>query len=240
MIDIVIPLGNGSLWENNELRYALRSIEKHVKEIRDVYLIGEKPSFLNDEIKHIPIEDKSDIPSKNILNKILKATITKDISSTFLFTNDDIFFTRDINAVDYPFYYHEDLRWNIERTHYQNWYKDYLNETLVALDMEYETKNFDTHFPIRYNKVLFNNVYQQWKEEWDDNKKLLIKSLYCNTLGVNGFNKEDLKFKGFISYEALKQLTKDRDCFSIGDTVITDDFKKFINELFLDKSKYEI
>lgn len=240
MIDIVIPLGNGSLWENNELKYALRSIEKYVKGIRSIYLIGEKPDFLNDEIKHIPFEDLHNIPSKNILNKILKAITIKDISTTFLFTNDDIFFLKDVDATTYPFYYHEDLRWNIERTHYTNWYKDYLIETLIALDMEYDIKNFDTHFPIRYSKILFNNVHQQWKEEWDIGKKLLIKSLYCNTLGTNGFNKEDLKFKGFVSYEALKQLTKDRDCFSIGDTVITDDFKKFIDELFPNKSKYEI
>src|ERR1035437_4244713 len=123
MIDILIPIGKGSKHQDIELKYALRSIQKFVTGYKDIYIVGEKPQFLNSDIKHIPFEETSDKPSKNILDKILKVCTSSTISETFLFTNDDIFFIEPINIIKYPFYYHEDLVWNLERTHYLNWYK---------------------------------------------------------------------------------------------------------------------
>ena len=52
-MDIVIPLGTGSRWQNNELRFALRSIEKYLTGYDKIFIIGECPSYLQNII-HIP------------------------------------------------------------------------------------------------------------------------------------------------------------------------------------------
>ena len=46
MIDVVIPLGTGSRWQDNELRYCLRSIEKNLSGVNEVVIVGEKPKWL--------------------------------------------------------------------------------------------------------------------------------------------------------------------------------------------------
>ncbi len=47
-MDIVIALGTGSRWMDNELRYALRSIEKHLKgHTGRILLIGQRPKWVN-------------------------------------------------------------------------------------------------------------------------------------------------------------------------------------------------
>ena len=51
MIDVVYILGDGSKWGNNEIKYSLRSLEKYGKNIRDVYICGNKPYFVNNKIK---------------------------------------------------------------------------------------------------------------------------------------------------------------------------------------------
>ena len=39
-IDIVYPLGRGSQWRDNELRYSLRSLEMYGVNVGKVYMIG--------------------------------------------------------------------------------------------------------------------------------------------------------------------------------------------------------
>ena len=48
MIDIVYALGSGSKWDNNELRYSLRSLEKNFLDLRNIYIVGTFPHFLQD------------------------------------------------------------------------------------------------------------------------------------------------------------------------------------------------
>jgi hypothetical protein len=39
MIDVVIPLGWGSIWDNQEIKYSLRSFERHLKGIRNIFVV---------------------------------------------------------------------------------------------------------------------------------------------------------------------------------------------------------
>ena len=53
-VDLVYPLNKlCSHWRNQELRYSLRSVEKFVKNYRNIYIIGDKPKYLNGEVAHI-------------------------------------------------------------------------------------------------------------------------------------------------------------------------------------------
>ncbi len=95
MKDIVYPLGKGSVWKNNELRYSLRSFEKFAIGIRNVYLVGEFPDWINGII-NLPCKDG---PNKeiNIANKIYTACLDPNLSDDFIFANDDHIITQPID-----------------------------------------------------------------------------------------------------------------------------------------------
>jgi hypothetical protein len=70
-MDLVYVLGSGSRWGDNELRYSLRSVEKHLKGYNNVYLVGDKPDWVRN-VTHIP---KQDITVQRMFDK------RKDFSS---------------------------------------------------------------------------------------------------------------------------------------------------------------
>src|SRR4051812_35587008 len=105
-MDILIPLGRGSSWQNNELRYALRSVEKHLSGYDNIFIVGEKPDWIQN-ITHIPFEDKPGYGNRdrNIFNKILAGIKDERLSYEFMFMSDDHFFTADFSATRFPYYY---------------------------------------------------------------------------------------------------------------------------------------
>ena len=52
-MDILYCIGEGSKWNNNELRYSLRSLEKFGKNVGNIYMVGYNPGFLSDEVTFI-------------------------------------------------------------------------------------------------------------------------------------------------------------------------------------------
>ena len=71
MISVVYPLGTGSKWQNNELRYSLRSLSK-ISGIGDVFIVGEKPDWVRNVI-HIPCKDVPFRKEYSIYTKIMAA-----------------------------------------------------------------------------------------------------------------------------------------------------------------------
>jgi hypothetical protein len=109
-MDIIYILGTGSKWQNNEIRYSIRSILKHCQDLERVIIIGEDPGFYhyNDKLIHIPTADTAH-KEANIWKKVLKAAGTPEISDPFLFINDDHFMLKPFNAAVYPYYTKGDL-----------------------------------------------------------------------------------------------------------------------------------
>jgi hypothetical protein len=239
MIDIVYALGTGSTWDNNELRYSLRSIEKHLKNYNRVFIIGECPGWIQNVI-HIPHSD-GDGHERNIMNKIKRACQIEDISDFFMFLNDDHFFLQDMNAMSYPYFYNTSLVNKIAARR-DDYYRKVLYYTWCAFRDE-TSYNFDIHCPILYNKHKFPEVMNYY--DWDK-YEFVIKSLYCNHLGIEGVQMEDCKIGGRMASWQLEKKIKDRHIFSIGDKCLQpypgeqeSSVKTLLRELFPNKSKYE-
>lgn len=81
---LFIPLGCGSAWDNQELRYALRSWEQY-STIDRVIICGEKPDWYMGE--HIPY--RSRLNYSKPMEIMDKAKLCP--AETFIFSNDDIF-----------------------------------------------------------------------------------------------------------------------------------------------------
>lgn len=245
-IDVVIPLGTGSTWDNNELRYCLRSIEKYLKNYNNIYIVGEKPDFINwnNGIFHIPFIEGYHA-SKNIIDKLIVACSEDKISNDFIMFNDDHFLLQDTTATNYLEYYDGKLIDRIYSEDSDNWYHSYLDTTLNTLleKGSYKLKYYDIHRPIIFNKDKLIEIHNNF--DW--NKKLLIKTIYCNYHNIKtDYPAQDFKIKEQLSYEEVKRAIWNRSIFSIGDRCLKKGFlfkpsgvKLLLEQLYSKPSKYE-
>lgn len=91
--DIIIPLGNGSVHQNDELRYLLRSIERNAIGVGRVIVVSDcAPEWLSDEVIVCkcgdPIGDNKDA---NLITKTIKAIEQLNIENMTWCADDNIF-----------------------------------------------------------------------------------------------------------------------------------------------------
>lgn len=238
MIDLVYPLGFGSLWNNNELRYSLRSVEKFLTGYGNVYIVGERPEWVGNII-HIQADDTGRSRPEMIMRKILKACQEPGLSDNFLFLNDDFFFLQPAEAETMPYLYDCTLAEAIEKKRKGGPYKQALANTQHVLGCNRKPGlHYDIHTPVIYNKREFPRVMNSYN--WD-RFGMVVKSLYCNSVGVQEEQYPDCKIDQPCETEGqLKALIPDRMLFSVGDNAVNDVFKNYIQKLFPTKSKFEL
>lgn len=234
-IPIVIPLGRGSRNNDMELRFCLRSIEKYLTGYGDIFIVGEKPDWLQNVI-HIPYPDYGDKiwdKERNIFEKIIRACNSPLVTDDFLFMNDDHFLLQDYEAGKFPYYC-------------QGW----LSEFLTVSDYKHTIKNmvkafpddmpyFDVHAPIIYNKFNFEAAMSQLDWSWPFG--YCIKTVYCNAvIGLIATEYSDLKINEAYTSAQIHKLISGRAWFSIGDKAFNGGIKKVLQDLYPKKSKYEI
>lgn len=234
MIDIVIPLGVGSITNghnNIEIGYSLKTIEKHLTGYRNIYIVGEHPGFDGNFI-HVPCKDEGRCKEDNIRKKIMVACDHPDITKNFLFANDDYIYLKDINVNDIPYYYDYDLKTAYNRKRKIGHYKSAIENTIQALDANGKSKkHFDVHVPIIYNKIVFEKVMSDY--DWRRSVSgFIIKSLYCNTVGIEGDQLNDMMI-GFhvLTKEALHSMIEDRFVFAYNEEGINDVLMEVLEEV---------
>ena len=231
-MDILIPYIN-STWAGTELKYALRSIEKHVQFGR-VFIIGDKPDWLCN-VTHIPFKDNPNIESKerNIMQKIM---VGFEHTEEVYFMNDDHFILQKTDIENYPYYRGGSLVYNKDTS---GAYRKSVNNTIEVLkQMNKDTWNFDIHTPIIYNKQLFTEAMSS--VDWRKPNGYVIKSLYCNYFGIEGMPHIDLKISMQVPFHRLRKTVEGQDIFSIGDRAIGLPMKKLLDLYFSEKSKFEL
>lgn len=229
--DIIIPLCKGSVKDNIELRYALRAIQKHLSGYRNIYIIGEKPGWLQNAI-HIPMRDLhfSENKCRNIYNKIMAACALPQLSSDFLFFSDDHFLTADIEASQFPYHHKGPL--TMEGRGKEDTYGFLLNNTLQLFP---GTNNYNIHGPILYNKEKFMAMQIPWKPYGFG-----IKTVYCNIYNIEGSYYPECKISQALKSNAIMEIIKDRMYFSISNRAFDGEIRKVFEMLYPEKSKWEV
>lgn len=232
-MDIVIPLGRGSRNSDMELRYCLRGIEMYACDVENVFIIGERPSFLSNVIHiHAVDMDGHEYKERNIYSKIMLACSDKRVSDDFLFFNDDHFLLAPFDPSTY--HYKESLRETQMNRKVKDAYYLAICNTLGYIG---DGKNFDVHCPIVYNKERFKRTVGT--ASWYQKGGFLIKSLYCNMNGIVGSYFQDLKITKPFSRWDLNILIRKRPYFSVGDHGINDNLKQLLKDLYPNPSRYE-
>jgi hypothetical protein len=227
-ISVVYVLGTGSRLKNFEIRMSLRSVEKYLTGVKDVWIVGKLPDFLTN-VNHIPLEDTHLVPDWNIMEKIKKACEHPDITEEFLFMNDDHFLLKPFEAATFPFYHRNGLDEYVKRRGLDS-YGRRSNNTLQRLKaLGLPIKHFDVHTPILYKKELFleHVANADWKDKKDG---FIIKSLYANSLNIEGVDYKDNKINRPPT---------------VGDSIFSTmphmraNVTRFLQEHFPEMSKYE-
>lgn len=231
-MDIVIPLGSGSTWFNNELRYALRSIDRYLQDAGTVYIIGEKPEWLTNVV-HIPFKEIALFvhKEKNICDKVLAAC--KLIDGDFLFMNDDHFLLQPVERM--PYYHGGTLLCRLEACGDSNPYAKTVINGIKLLGAN--AWNFDIHCPVIFNSKSYAQVMSE--VDWTVPYGYMMKSIYCNRMKVPGIYTVDLKINTALSKEDIAATIKGRSYFSIGDAGLNDAMKATLKELYPQPSRWE-
>lgn len=238
-MNIVIPLGSGSPWQDGELRYCLRGVEKYLNGIDDLIIVGRCPDWLKGVI-HIPCKDNPDgsFRDRNIYNKVRVAIESGHAGTDFLFFNDDHFLLHDFDANVFPYHYQHSLTSYAQSLKTSSLYRNTLTNTLnLLVGRNQPEKHFDIHAPIIYNSDLF--LKHVSSVDWSVRYGYGIKSLYCNLSGIEGEEYEDLKFREPLSEAEIYRSIQQRFYFSIGNKALNADMKSVLHRLYPVASRYE-
>jgi len=182
MTDVVYVLGDGSGWNNNELRFSLRSIAMNGRNVGKIFVVGAPPGFLSDDVIHIPAADiynPNVNADGNIAHKVLAACADARLSDDFLFINDDHILLQPIDLKDIPAFHKGDMT-TFDASYWAlNYWRGRLKRTMETLRNEgLQALHYDCHTPIVFNKKLFPEVMSSFAI--GDCIGLTMKSLYGN------------------------------------------------------------
>ena len=180
--DVVYVLGTGSNWNDNELRFSLRSLEQNLIGYRNIFVVGSKPVFLQNVIWIPASDDFSPAINAdgNIINKVLKACADVRLSENFLFINDDHLILDPIQILEVPAFHKGDMRTYDPNFWKLNYWRGRLRRTMLILsDRGLPTFNFDCHAPMLMNKNRFVEIMNSFNYGADIG--LTMKSLYGNS-----------------------------------------------------------
>jgi hypothetical protein len=240
--DVVYVLGTGSRWNDNEIRFSLRSLEKNLKEFRNIYVVGECPEFLQNVI-HVPAVDIFEPAINadgNIITKVLAACECEGLSDDFLFINDDHLVLQPVAAADVPALHKGDMTTFSPDYWKLNYWRDRLKRTMQVLkEHYYTTLHFDCHTPIVFNKHIFPEIMRRFN--YSDGIGYTMKSLYGNVMYSDGEFLTDQKKKIFKNYrlDEIRRMLSAPMFMSFNDQGLNQALKWWLIDNFPGRSRYE-
>ena len=240
-MDILYVVGTGSKWNNNELRYSLRSIDKNGVNVGRIFIATETlPKFINPEaVTHVCIRDLGKIKHRNIMDKIECVMNYSDIADDFLLSSDDHFYLRETDFDRYPLYHKGEIQERDENAEY--WLS--MRDTKHLLQQHgLTTYSTNPHCNTHFNRPMFMEHSALIKEGKQLRYGAEVNCLMGNLMiaaGVEPVKYEDIKIKSFKDRKDLLRQLGDTHCFSIYDSALNCGIKEYLREMFPNKSRWE-
>jgi len=218
-IDVVYPLSKGTKWDDNELRYSLRSLEAYAGNLGQVFVVGHKPNWLTG-VTHIPMEDANRRnKDANIINKV-RAAIAAGASERFIFASDDQLLLAPTDLATLPATFGRHVKNGASK-----WWRR-MQHTCKYLTSKglpsvyYDTHLFQPHSAVEFERIVSEAPY---------NKGL---GFCINTLVLNSYVGLVAKPSG----EVRGRLMRGYDNPALKDET----FKQALAKQFPTKSRYEL
>ena len=183
-MDIIIPLAKDKKSNYYELRMTLRSIEKNLSGYRNIYLIGEKPSWVTN-VTHIPLNDLPGKKAFSIFRKIMTAAKEETVSDNFIAWADDTYLLEPLPATEIKDWYDNTLKhWT--HLNINSLYRQIIKNTWNLFP---DGLFYNVHAPCIYDKGRFQEL-----SKYDfSTTGLLTKSTYFNSRESNPVQMKDPK-----------------------------------------------
>jgi len=245
-MDLVYVIGTGSRWDDNELKYSLRSVEKHGTNVGKVIIVGYLPEWIQKtQVIHIP-ESFDFYKERNIMECIRLACKNTKVSKDFLYMNDDFFFNLDFDCAQFPTYVrpydlHEYV-WGAERTKNRwNKYTRIIEQTHNALlSRGLPILTYDLHVPMPINKKKYLEAVHQF--DWNCPKRLgyTYRSIYGNYWQIPATIHSDVKYHKIATWEGFLRSVSDKPFFSTDDSSDIRHLQTALEILYPKKSRWEV
>lgn len=241
-VDLVYVLGTGSKWDNNEIRFSLRSVSKNLKNVGKIFIVGEMPDFLQNCI-HVPCKDIFEPginADGNMTHKLLHVCKRADLSDDFLFMNDDFIINKPIAANEIPWLHKEDMATRPPNYWTSQFYRHRLKRTFDELKLRgMATMQYDYHAPMLMNKHQFIEVIGQF--DYGIDIGYTFRSIYGNSLELPATPFAEYKVTVFKNYslEKLQERTADMTFIGFNDEGLNRSLKWWLIDNFPDRCSYE-
>lgn len=254
----VVYLFRTSVHDNEELRYSLRSVAKHMRFIRKVWVFGDDPGFLNSDqelIEHVPWEYLTWVrsvrnPAQNLFLQTFLVSLHPEVTSEFLLFCDDYVLIDHIS----------------EETAKRNRFLGDLQEVKVRgkglwreslwrtfdwlTRLGYGGWNFETHTPTYLTK---RRVFDAYRDLYD----FVTEDRFAGMLGATGILNHAYKQQRFpmtsvkeegvtlgfhnqpVTYDRIVSESKGKLFMNFDDAAFSPDMRRFLNERFPDPCVYE-
>lgn len=234
MIDIVYILGNGSKWNDNELKYSVRSVLKYAKNFGNIWIVGEKPRCdLDAPTRFVPLTPKANHKTTNIRHALKEVAEIKDCTEKFIYMNDDFFFTQEVDVETLPNYYCGTL--GCRAAHYlkdsPSYWRTLCYTWAVLSALGYPTRDYEVHGPILMEKAKLLSALSLVGTDAQSQ----IRSIYANLHGgaVKFLNDSKLCMRKDVDFtvEKFNKSIENRPFFSIGDE-LSEEIKANFEKLY--------
>ena len=242
MIDVVYKLGNGSRFDDAELRYSLRSLS-NFRDLGKIYVVGKKPAWIKNVI-HIPAGDpyKSN-KDANIINKIILAATHSDITAEFLQMSDDQLIMNEIDAQFFTKPRHNNIqmmRAMEPDRKLTRWQKRLLATRAELLSRGLTCDCYETHMPCLISAKKFTEIVFQY--DYGSGVGYVGNTLYYNTLGVAGENISAADLYRLRSPSNTQKIIREANqsaFFNYRDNAVDGDLFRALEYLFPERSGFE-
>lgn len=153
MTDILIPLSSSSNNNFEELRYALRSIDKYT-DVDNIYVITTAGIPWIKNVKMVYINDFwDDNKDRNIIHKIITTLKLYPEINDFMLWMDDFIVTKELNLKDSPIVYNSRGLASLTNLKRNKWQERLYNTLNVLNILGFDaTCNYEAHVPALYNR----------------------------------------------------------------------------------------
>lgn len=227
-MDAVYPIGRGSRWSDNELRYSLRSLAKFAPEVDRIIIVGHRPEFIGGtgEVVHLPVADVwPERPCANVLLK-LEAALSEVRGQEFVWMNDDIYLLAE---QDWSEVHHSPVPKH-RTPYYQHCYLE-ARSYLFGIRV-HPCRDHELHVPVKLNGAFAFEVLQGLPH-FDMAFRTVYFNLWCSSSGIESAPMLDHKLHSvrnvgsWASFSSSSAMARNLE------------FRKMVQRLYPDPSPWE-
>jgi hypothetical protein len=250
MVDVYYPyFHREAVWE--ELRYSIRSLEKHLKEEFRLWIVGDLPEWLDLDaiyfMNHKRCEGMDQNTVFDAIQKLLLYLNHPNAAEQFIRMYDDIYLLDDVDLLEigkfkamYPYD-------KIPKRYEKWWGQLYRSVDAVRLK-GYPGWNTETHLPELFYRDKMKWIIDTYKAL---ERRLLTSTLYFNAFfagqepilfkdcrGIQFYNNQDNEY--YTSSKGdLDEKCKGMLYLNHNNAGLNDNLKSFLQHRFPDKSRFE-